>query len=86
MRGLVDDTRRAATPYIVECRDLTREHLGSKGFQNALGERVRWCYEHCGSDLTSETIRDGDRLTGMCFRFADQGEAMHFKLRFDCDL
>jgi hypothetical protein len=83
MRGLVDNARRAATPHAVECAGLTREHLGSEGFQNAFGERVQWCEEHCRSDFTSDPIRDGYRLTGRCFRFADQGEAMHFKLRFD---
>jgi hypothetical protein len=29
--GFVDDARRAATPYIVDCHGLAREQMGSSG-------------------------------------------------------
>lgn len=81
--GFVDDARRAATPYVVDCPGLAREVIGDRKFERQFWERRNWCESHCPGDHEIEPIRDHQgRLTGRRFRFADEYDAAKFRDRF----
>ena len=46
--GFVDDTRRAATPHVVDCHGLSRENLSDEPwrFERELTDRREWCEEN----------------------------------------
>ena len=87
--GFVDDARRAATPYVVDCKGLARDNLGEEPFRFEYELQVRraWCDEK-GGLYEIEALRDGEthRVTGFRFRFAGLADAVFFKLSFDTNL
>jgi hypothetical protein len=87
--GFVDDARRAATPYVVDCKGLSRDNLGAEPFRFEYELQVRraWCDEK-GGLYEIEALRDGEthRVTGFRFRLAGLVEAVFFKLSFDTNL
>jgi hypothetical protein len=87
--GFVDDARRAATPYVVDCKGLSRDNLGEEPFRFEYELQVRraWCDEN-GGLFEIEPLRDGETkaLRGYRFRFEKLVDATHFKLRFDTNL
>jgi hypothetical protein len=81
--GFVDDARRAATPYVVDCPDLSREMIGDREFEKQFSERRDWCEERCYDNHEIESIRDQRmRLVGRRFRFANEGDAALFRMLF----
>ena len=78
--GWNDEARHAATPYVVEWRGLTREHIGDAEFEEKLWEARHWCNERCPQDYEIEPIRERGRLVGRQFRFANDNDAALFKL------
>jgi hypothetical protein len=62
--------------------DLTREALGDAEFENALRLRVAWCKEQCLGEYAIASIREGGKLVGREFLFADKRDATLFKLWF----
>jgi hypothetical protein len=86
--GWVDDARRAATQWTVECDGLTRANLTAPGeFEQALRERRDWCQEHAPGDYEIEPIGPNpEQLTGRRFRFVDPKIAVAFKVTFAVDL
>lgn len=81
--GLVDDARRAATPYVVDCPDLSLEVLGDREFERQFCERRDWCRSRCPNGHEIEPIRDANGcLAGRRFRFAKDGDATLFKTFF----
>jgi hypothetical protein len=81
--GFIDDARRAATPYVVDCADLAREVIGDSEFERKFCERRDWCRDRCYLDHEIEPIRDDQmRLTGRRFRFANGADATLFKTFF----
>ena len=86
--GWVDDTRRSATPYVVDCDGLTRTNLTARSeFEDTLSERRDWCEQHAPGDYEIEPIGpDPEQLTGRQFRFVDPKMAVAFKLLFPVDL
>jgi hypothetical protein len=57
--GFVDDARRAATPYVVDCKGLARDNLGEEPFRFEYELQVRraWCDEN-GGLFEIEPLRD----------------------------
>lgn len=81
--GFVDDARRAATPHVIDCHDLSREVLGGQEFEKRFSERREWCRERCPKDHEIEPIRDERmRPVGRQFRFASDVDAALFKTLF----
>ncbi|KFG66526.1 hypothetical protein JH26_28260 [Microvirga sp. BSC39] len=81
--GFVDDARRAATPYVIDCPGLTRAAMGDDKFEDVFREARDWCRTHCTADHEIEAMRDGQGcLTGYRFRFASGGDATLFKTSF----
>ncbi len=81
--GFIDDARRAATPYVVDCPGLAREVIGDREFERQYPERRDWCDDRCYLDHEIESIRDDQmRLTGRRFRFANEVDAALFKTFF----
>jgi hypothetical protein len=86
--GWIDDARRAATPYIVDCDGLTRANPTQPGeFEGALRERRDWCEANARGDYEIEPIGPNpEELTGRRFRFANDKVAALFKTWFPIDL
>ena len=85
--GFINETRRAATPQIVNVVSMDEEKIGWHQCAAELHERLEWCKEFCRNDWEVEPIRDERmQLVGRCFRFADVVDAVHFKLRFDSSI
>ena len=86
--GWIDDARRAATPWAVDCDGLTRTNLSDPGqFEHALCERRDWCEQHAPGDYEIEPIGlNPEQLTGRRFRFVDPKIAVAFKVLFPVDL
>ncbi len=81
--GWIDDARRAATPYVVECVGLSRKNLGDEEFVRGYRTRRLWCEGRCALDHEIEPIRNQNMvLIGYLYRFADEGDAALFKLLF----
>jgi hypothetical protein len=81
--GFVEDARRAATPYVVDCHRLAREVIGDRKFERQFSERRDWCKTNCPDGHEIEPIRDHlGRLTGRRFRFARGQDATKFKMLF----
>lgn len=81
--GFVDNTRRAATPYVIDCPDLSRERLGEQEFKKQFSARRDWCRKQCPYDHEIEPIDDEALYSaGRRFRFANQGDAALFKMNF----
>ena len=81
--GFIDDARRAATPFVVVCPDLSREVIGDREFEKQFSERRNWCEERCPADHEIEPVRDRQmRLVGRKFRFMNECDAVLFKLYF----
>jgi hypothetical protein len=81
--GFVDQARRAATPHTVDILGMDEEKIGWEQCAAKLNERRDWCSEFCRADWEIEPLRDERmRLVGRRFRFADEVDAVHFKLRF----
>ncbi len=49
--GFIDDARRAATTYVIDCPGLAREVIDD-------AERRDWCHDRCYLDHDIEPIRD----------------------------
>ncbi|WP_046861605.1 hypothetical protein [Microvirga massiliensis] len=81
--GFITPARRAATPNVVTCTGLSREHLGDELFERQFHHRRVWCKQQCPGDYEIEPIRN-DRmvLIGYDFRFVQQGDAALFKIYF----
>jgi hypothetical protein len=80
--GFIDDARRAATPYVVDCSGLNGEDLPFDVYAMQLRERESWCVERCPHDHEIEPLRDHGRLIGRCYRFARERDAVAFRLCF----
>ena len=81
--GFVDQARRAATPHTVDILGMDEEKIDWEQCAAKLNERRDWCGEFCRADWEIEPLRDKRmRLVGRRFRFADEVDAVHFKLRF----
>ena|SRR5215212_9778435 len=81
--GFITAARKLATPYVVKCVGPTRESLGDRAFQRQYHERRLWCERQCPNDHEIEPIRDARVvLVGYEYRFADEVDAMLFKMLF----
>ena len=78
--GWNDEARHTATPYVVEWRGLTREHIGDAEFEEKLCAARNWCKERCRDSHEIEPIQG--KLVGRQFRFASDNDAALFKLWF----
>ncbi|MBM1169627.1 hypothetical protein [Microvirga arabica] len=80
--GFIDDARRAATPYVVECTSLNDEDLPYSVYITQLRERESWCVQRCPHDHEIEPLREHGRLIGRQFRFSRESDAAAFRLFF----
>jgi hypothetical protein len=80
--GFVDNVRRAATPYVVDCTSLNDEDLPYSVYITQLRERESWCAQRCPHDHEIEALRNHGRLIGRRYRFARESDAAAFKLFF----
>ena len=80
--GWVDDARRTATPWLVDCLDLHDETLLDPVIARMFWERRKWCVDHCRQGYEIEPLTEGSRLLGRRFRFTDPKYAVLFKLKF----
>jgi len=80
--GFIDDARRAATPYVVDCPGLDGEDLPYEVYAMQLRERESWSVERCPHDHEIEPLYDHGRLIGRRYRFAHQGDAALFRMLF----
>jgi len=80
--GFINDARRAATPYIVDCFSLNGEDLPYEIYATQLRERDSWCVERYPNDHEIEPLRDHGRLIGRRYRFAHERDAAAFRVYF----
>lgn len=85
MTEILPGMRQPTVPLlvVVHLPGLTRENLGNR-FEFELADRRRWCAENLNGEFAVEKVADNlGRRVGTRFRFADDGAACWFKLRFD---
>jgi hypothetical protein len=74
------------TPIIVDAIGLSEDHLGIR-FPHELVARREWIAENCYGRHEIEPIRDSQmRLIGRRFKFADEVDAVFFKLRWGAEV
>src|SRR4051812_19585791 len=70
-------------PHVIDAVGLSEENLGQRRSAQELVARREWIAENCHGRHEIEPIRDTQmRLVGRRFKFADEVDAVFFKLRW----